>query len=788
MLLAKRSAGLFYFCLIAVICVTCVNACTRAPTHLPHGRRTRGDNGYRLIVADGPNGYVPGKTYNILLLGSRTHMKVQHFTHFSITAEAHIGGRRPIPANPQRVGRFQLFSDSLTKFSDRCVNTVAEADDLPKTEIQVMWVAPEAGSGCVSLSAMVYEGPRSWFSDDGQLTQVICERKVDHTTVQKECCACDEAKYSFVFEGIWSNETHPKDYPFAVWLTHFSDIIGASHETNFSFWGENHIATDGFKSLAEFGSPSALEAELRSKGPRLRTLIKAAGLWYPNVNANTSSTFRVDRKHNKVSMVSMFGPSPDWVVGISGVDLCTADCSWKESMDFDLYPWDAGTDSGITYMSPNLETQPRERMYRITPMYPEDPRAPFYNPQTKTMVPLAKLYLRREKIISRNCDDDFLQALHLEVSDDTEDQDTRAECQVTDYSPWAPCSVTCGKGIRMRTRQYVNPEKAEMAKCARQLVSKEMCAAAIPECGAQQDDDDEGENLANSSSLVNENGEGTGICQTTPWSGWSDCSASCGIGITMRTRTFLNHLGRKRCPHITVVEKQKCMRPECTFEEVELPDPMCPTTQWSDWSPCSATCGKGVTIRTRVLLLEEGSVKEECTKRMDLNQQKECTLAQDCNINFEMAKEICASRFDSGPCRGSYMRYGYNKDTGRCETFTYGGCRGNRNNFLTENDCMNTCGRLANNQPTQITTSRPAPLLNIPSYRPYNTGIITANNDDSIPEGCIMSEWSNWSECSVRCGLGYSERYRYVISEPKNGGQPCPKRTVKKRRCTMTDC
>lgn len=64
MLLAKRSAGLFYFCLIAVICVTCVNACTRAPTHLPHGRRTRGDNGYRLIVADGPNGYVPGKTYN----------------------------------------------------------------------------------------------------------------------------------------------------------------------------------------------------------------------------------------------------------------------------------------------------------------------------------------------------------------------------------------------------------------------------------------------------------------------------------------------------------------------------------------------------------------------------------------------------------------------------------------------------------------------------------------------------------------------------------------------------
>lgn len=64
-------------------------------------------------------------------------------------------------------------------------------------------------------------------------------------------------------------------------------------------------------------------------------------------------------------------------------------------------------------------------MYRITTMYPEDPRAPFYNPQSREMTPLARLYLRREKIVSRNCDDAFLQALQLEVSDDAEEQDTR---------------------------------------------------------------------------------------------------------------------------------------------------------------------------------------------------------------------------------------------------------------------------------------------------------------------------------------------------------------------------
>lgn len=155
------------------------------------------------------------------------------------------------------------------------------------------------------------------------------------------------------FEGIWSNETHPRDFPFAVWLTHFSDVIGATHDGNFSFWGENHIATDAFKSLAEFGSVRALDFELRSKGSRLRTLIKAAGLWYPSVNTNTSANFRTDRIHHKLSVVSMFGPSPDWVVGVSGLNLCEMDCTWKDSLDIDLYPWDAGTDNGITYMVPN---------------------------------------------------------------------------------------------------------------------------------------------------------------------------------------------------------------------------------------------------------------------------------------------------------------------------------------------------------------------------------------------------------------------------------------------------
>lgn len=67
------------------------------------------------------------------------------------------------------------------------------------------------------------------------------------------------------FEGLWSANTHPKDFPSALWLTHFSDIIGATHDKNYSFWAEGQWATDGVRQLAEWGSTAILESELRQQ-------------------------------------------------------------------------------------------------------------------------------------------------------------------------------------------------------------------------------------------------------------------------------------------------------------------------------------------------------------------------------------------------------------------------------------------------------------------------------------------------------------------------------------------
>ncbi|KAB0374446.1 hypothetical protein E2I00_020175, partial [Balaenoptera physalus] len=53
---------------------------------------------------------------------------------------------------------------------------------------------------------------------------------------------------------------------------------------------------------------------------------------------------------------------------------------------------------------------------------------------------------------------------------------------------------------------------------------------------------------------------------------------------------------------------------------------------------------------------------------------------------------FCLEPQYTGPCRARKIRYFYNAKSGHCEIFIYGGCRGKKNNFLTAEDCMKTCG------------------------------------------------------------------------------------------------
>ena len=55
------------------------------------------------------------------------------------------------------------------------------------------------------------------------------------------------------------------------------------------------------------------------------------------------------------------------------------------------------------------------------------------------------------------------------------------------------------------------------------------------------------------------------------------------------------------------------------------------------------------------------------------------------------SQDVCQLPKDVGPCRASKLRFAFNADTGKCEAFLFGGCKGNLNNFRSIQDCHRTC-------------------------------------------------------------------------------------------------
>uniref|UniRef100_A0A1B0C4R9 Papilin n=1 Tax=Glossina palpalis gambiensis TaxID=67801 RepID=A0A1B0C4R9_9MUSC len=51
----------------------------------------------------------------------------------------------------------------------------------------------------------------------------------------------------------------------------------------------------------------------------------------------------------------------------------------------------------------------------------------------------------------------------------------------------------------------------------------------------------------------------------------------------------------------------------------------------------------------------------------------------------------CEQPVDEGPCEGNFERWYYDNQTDVCRPFTYGGCKGNKNNYPTEHACSYHC-------------------------------------------------------------------------------------------------
>jgi hypothetical protein len=164
------------------------------------------------------------------------------------------------------------------------------------------------------------------------------------------------ARYEVSFDATWSAQSHPRDFPANP---HFSPLVGGTHSAREGFWEAGRIASDGIEAMAERGNPSLLADEIRAAVGRGNAEFVLRGDPLSLSPGSVGLEFAISDRFPLVTLVTMVAPSPDWFVGVHDLPLLEAG-GWVEERRVELFAYDAGTDSGATYSSPDSDTRPRQ--------------------------------------------------------------------------------------------------------------------------------------------------------------------------------------------------------------------------------------------------------------------------------------------------------------------------------------------------------------------------------------------------------------------------------------------
>ncbi|WAR23497.1 SSPO-like protein [Mya arenaria] len=307
------------------------------------------------------------------------------------------------------------------------------------------------------------------------------------------------------------------------------------------------------------------------------------------------------------------------------------------------------------------------------------------------------------------------------------------------WSTWGECSVTCGGGMRNRTRECDMPE-----------FGGENCAGPA----------DQSEGCSDFPCPID--------CVFGEWIGWSACSVTCANGTRWRSReTFGPYFGGQDCTGATY-DEEVCVTESCPVDGE--------WDTWGPWAECNVSCGGGVALRSRLCHepLHGGDTCEgEAEEVMTCNEHTcavdgvwqawsnwtECTLT--CGTGSKHRNRVC-----DGPYLGGNDCDGPVEEVKDCNTHL---CPmdGVFSEWSEWSECSHSCGR--------GNTFR-----NRTCYGPYNGGAPCEGpafeteycNPASCPVHGVWNPWQVWSECSVTCANGTRERNR-TCDGPFFGGDEC---------------
>lgn len=159
----------------------------------------------------------------------------------------------------------------------------------------------------------------------------------------------EEVTYKITFEANFTRTAHPgSSFPRDP---HFSPLVGASHNAEYSMYQMGSMATRGVKNVAETGNPSVLLSELADLASSSIVKDTDRGSRVEGTGS-TTVTLNVSKEFPLISVITMIAPSPDWIVGVTGFSLLE-DGEFIKKREIPLFAIDAGTDGGTRYTSAN---------------------------------------------------------------------------------------------------------------------------------------------------------------------------------------------------------------------------------------------------------------------------------------------------------------------------------------------------------------------------------------------------------------------------------------------------
>ena len=159
-----------------------------------------------------------------------------------------------------------------------------------------------------------------------------------------------------------------------------------------------------------------------------------------------------------------------------------------------------------------------------------------------------------------------------------------------EWSPYSSCSVTCGEGTKRKVRACVDGV-AGISGCRGE--SEKIMSCNVSKCPGYR-----------------------------PWQTWGACSASCGTGTSLRQRQCFNPTGGN-CTGPNTERRQCDSGRECYF-----------WADWLAWSHCSMSCGDGLQTRIRVCIGENcpGDKRDTRSCYTDCHRWSQWSVYSDCSV------------------------------------------------------------------------------------------------------------------------------------------------------------